>query len=63
MNELKIVAMGFGLAVSAILFIGGIIFVCNYFGDKKDDARLARSIQCKETGGTMSYDNYSWICK
>jgi len=44
-------------------FIYGMVSGMNYFINEQEDRKITRTIQCKEIGGTITYENYTWICK
>jgi len=63
MEQIKIMIAVIGIAIAIAGMFTGIIVATTYFSNKNDDQRFARTIQCKEIGGQMTYENYTWICK
>lgn len=63
MEQIKMIGVAATGFLLFITFVAGIMGVIHYFSEKSENARLARSIQCKEVGGQLTYEDYTWICK
>ena len=63
METIKIIGSIIGMVIVILSVITGIIFITTYFSNQYEDQKFARTIQCKEVGGQMTYENYTWICK
>ena len=63
MDTIKIVSSVIGIVIAVLSVITGITFVATYFSNQYDDQKFARTIQCKQLGGQITYENYTWVCK